>query len=129
VAADNPGPFAGRRRAQAGSEGKTRARAVPGGCDRAVVAPARGDAGNGPIITQRNGGPELPDSQERIATWVQVITGLDLDDRGSVCAVDSATRREHRALLDKLGGQPTTASRWSLGTILLAPTRPSAPRP
>jgi WD40 repeat protein len=64
---------------------------------------------------------ELPDSHERIATWVQVITGLNLDDRGTVSVMDSANRHERREMLDKLGGQPMTASRWSLGTILLRP--------
>ena len=35
--------------------------------------------------------PELPDNLERIATWVEVMTGLVPDERGSVSLLDNPT--------------------------------------
>jgi tetratricopeptide (TPR) repeat protein len=64
---------------------------------------------------------ELPDNLELIATWVQVITGLELEERGSVSVLDNSTWRERREQLEKLGGDPTTAPRWSLDPILFGP--------
>ena len=53
--------------------------------------------------------------------WVEVITGLGLDDRGSVSVLDNSTWRERSEQLEKLGGDPTTAPRWSLDPILFGP--------
>jgi tetratricopeptide (TPR) repeat protein len=60
---------------------------------------------------------ELPDNQERISTWVEVITGLGLDELGSVIVLDNSTWRECREKLETQGGPPTTALRWSLDPI------------
>jgi WD40 repeat protein len=64
---------------------------------------------------------ELPDNQERIATWVEVITGLELDAMGSVSVLDNTTWRERRQKLETQGGPPTTGLRWSLDPILFGP--------
>ena len=64
---------------------------------------------------------ELPDNPERISTWVEVITGLGLDERGSVSVLDNATWRERREKLETQGGPPTTGPRWSLDPILFGP--------
>ena len=64
---------------------------------------------------------ELPDNQERISTWVEVITGLGLDEPGSVSVLDNSTWRERREKLETLGGPPATAQRWSLDPILFGP--------
>ena len=64
---------------------------------------------------------ELPDNPERISTWVEVITGLGLDESGSVSVLDNSTWRERREKLETQGGPPTTGPRWSLDPILFGP--------
>jgi tetratricopeptide (TPR) repeat protein len=64
---------------------------------------------------------ELPDNQERISTWVEVITGLGLDESGSVNVLDNTTWRERHEKLETQGGPPTTGPRWSLDPILFGP--------
>jgi WD40 repeat protein/tetratricopeptide (TPR) repeat protein len=64
---------------------------------------------------------ELPDDQERISTWVEVITGLRVDELGSVIMLDNSTWRERRERLETQGGPPTTGPRWSLDPILFGP--------
>jgi tetratricopeptide (TPR) repeat protein len=64
---------------------------------------------------------ELPDNQERISTWVEVITGLGLDALGSLIVLDNSTWRERRDKLETQGGPPTTGPRWSLDPILFGP--------
>jgi tetratricopeptide (TPR) repeat protein len=64
---------------------------------------------------------ELPDDEERISTWVEVITGLGLDALGSVSVLDNSTWRERREKLETQGGPPTTGPRWSLDPILFGP--------
>jgi WD40 repeat protein len=54
---------------------------------------------------------ELPDNLERISTWVEIITGLGLDETDSVIVLDNSTRRERREKLETQGGWPTTAPR------------------
>src|SRR5262249_17988409 len=76
---------------------------------------------------------ELTDDLERISTWVEVITGLGLDESGSVIVLDNSTWRERREKLETQGGPPTTAlrRRWSSRTRSSRPipSRPeSAPR-
>jgi tetratricopeptide (TPR) repeat protein len=64
---------------------------------------------------------ELPDNQERISTWAEVITGLGLDESGSVKVLNNTTWHERREKLETLGGPPTTGPRWSLDPILFGP--------
>jgi WD40 repeat protein len=64
---------------------------------------------------------ELPNNLEHISTWVEVITGLGLDELGSVKVLDNSPWHERREKLEKQGGQPTTAPRWSLDPILFSP--------
>jgi tetratricopeptide (TPR) repeat protein len=64
---------------------------------------------------------ELPDNLERVATWVEVITGLRLDELGSVSPLDHSTWRQRREKLETQGGPPATVPRWSLDPILFGP--------
>ena len=51
--------------------------------------------------------PELPDDLERIATWVEVLTGLTLEaGKGTIQVLDNAAWRERRERLEQLGGPP-----------------------
>jgi eukaryotic-like serine/threonine-protein kinase len=53
---------------------------------------------------------ELPDDLERVATWVEVLTGLTLDvTEGSIQVLDNASWRAHRDQLKRLGGPPVAA--------------------
>jgi WD40 repeat protein/serine/threonine protein kinase len=53
--------------------------------------------------------PELPDDLERIAIWMEVLTGLTLDaGQGTIRVVDNAAWRERRERLEQLGGPPET---------------------
>jgi WD40 repeat protein/serine/threonine protein kinase/Flp pilus assembly protein TadD len=54
--------------------------------------------------------PELPDDLDRVATWVELLTGLRLDPAsGTIQALDNAAWRERGARLKRLGGPPETA--------------------
>ena len=48
----------------------------------------------------------LAGDPEQVALWTQVITGMELDDRRAVHALDAKTWRERRERLEKLGGFP-----------------------
>jgi WD40 repeat protein/serine/threonine protein kinase len=52
----------------------------------------------------------LPDELERIATWVQVLTGLELDEYGATRVLDSATWLRRRETLKQQGGLPVPGS-------------------
>jgi WD40 repeat protein len=54
---------------------------------------------------------EMPNNLEYISTWVEVITGLGLDELGSVKLLDNSTWRERREKLERQGGLPATALR------------------
>lgn len=47
-----------------------------------------------------------PASVQRLAVWAQVITGLRLDDRGTIHVLDGPTWQKWRQRLDELGGPP-----------------------
>jgi WD40 repeat protein/serine/threonine protein kinase len=64
---------------------------------------------------------EPPDNLERVAIWVEVITGLRLDELGSVGLLDHSTWRQRRQKLETQGGPPPSAPRWSLDPILFGP--------
>jgi WD40 repeat protein len=52
----------------------------------------------------------LPDELERVATWVEVVTGLELDEQGSARVLDDATWPQRREKLKQLGGPPVARS-------------------
>src|SRR5262249_25567784 len=53
--------------------------------------------------------PDLPDELERVANWVEVITGLRLDtQQGLVQVLDNAAWHQSRERLMQLGGLPQT---------------------
>jgi tetratricopeptide (TPR) repeat protein len=64
---------------------------------------------------------ELPDNQEVVSAWVGVITGLGLDEFGSVNVLDNTEWLERREMLERQGGPPTAGPRWSLDPILFGP--------
>jgi tetratricopeptide (TPR) repeat protein len=65
---------------------------------------------------------ELPDDLPRIECWVQVRTGLTLDEDGQVKPLDHSAWRERRERLAALGGVPEgTEPRWRLDPILFGP--------
>jgi tetratricopeptide (TPR) repeat protein len=66
--------------------------------------------------------PDLPDELERIATWVEVITGLRLDkQQGLIQMLDNASWLERRERLMQLGGPPETGPEQRLDPILFGP--------
>jgi len=64
---------------------------------------------------------ELPDDLPRVADWVGVVTGLELDEQGSVHALDNAAWRQRRERLDRESGPPDLGRRWRLDPILFGP--------
>jgi len=49
---------------------------------------------------------ELPDDLARVATWIEVLTGLTTNADGSIKPLDHDGWRQRRALLSRLGGPP-----------------------
>jgi hypothetical protein len=45
-----------------------------------------------------------------VATWVQVLTGLQLDELGSARMLDDAAWHQRREKLKQLGGPPVAGS-------------------
>jgi WD40 repeat protein/serine/threonine protein kinase/tetratricopeptide (TPR) repeat protein len=68
---------------------------------------------------------ELPDEFERVAAWVEVATGLRLDDNDEVKVLDSGSFLERRERLAILGKPAIVMPRWSLDPILFG-TDPAA---
>src|SRR5262249_46862485 len=60
----------------------------------------------------------LPDDLPRMETWVEVTTGLELDEQGEIRALDAAAWRKRVERLESLGGPPP-APRWSLDPVLV----------
>jgi WD40 repeat protein len=66
--------------------------------------------------------PDLPDELERIATWIEVITGLRLDEqRDLIQVLDNAAWLERRERLMQLGGPPEIWPEHRLDSILFGP--------
>jgi WD40 repeat protein/serine/threonine protein kinase/tetratricopeptide (TPR) repeat protein len=62
---------------------------------------------------------ELPDDLERVATWVEVLTGMTLDPQhGDIQVLDNAAWLEHGGRLMQLGGSPDTGVAERLDPIL-----------
>ena len=51
---------------------------------------------------------QLPDDLDRVTAWVESITGLDLDDAGSIQVLDNARWLERRDKVIQQGGPPLT---------------------
>ena len=49
---------------------------------------------------------ELPDDLERVATWVEALTGLTLDASGSIQPLDRDAWLERREKVERQGGPP-----------------------
>jgi hypothetical protein len=60
----------------------------------------------------------LPDQLERVATWVEVLTGQELDEVGFARVLDNATWLQRREKLEQLGGPPVAGSERSFTTRL-----------
>jgi WD40 repeat protein/serine/threonine protein kinase/tetratricopeptide (TPR) repeat protein len=65
--------------------------------------------------------PDLPDDFARIVAWVEVLTGLELDDEGNSRYVDYAAWQERLERLRKLGGPPVADEDQLLDPILYGP--------
>jgi WD40 repeat protein/tetratricopeptide (TPR) repeat protein len=66
--------------------------------------------------------PDLPDDLERMAAWVEMITGLRLDkQQGLIQILDNAAWLERRERLMQLGGPPETGRDQRLDPILFGP--------
>jgi len=61
---------------------------------------------------------ELPDDLPRLTTWVELVSGLELDREGSVRTLDNAAWRQRHERLDGQGGPPDMGRRWRLDPIL-----------
>jgi WD40 repeat protein/serine/threonine protein kinase/tetratricopeptide (TPR) repeat protein len=80
----------------------------------------------GPVVRNAYGirdiRPELPDELERVATWVEVITGLRLEkQQGLIQVLDNAAWLACRERLLQLGGPPETGPEQRLDPILFGP--------
>ena len=62
-------------------------------------------------------GDDLP----RIKTWIEIITGLVVDDQGNIRILDSDSWCDRRERLQSLGGPPPTDSGWLFDQILYGP--------
>jgi hypothetical protein len=49
---------------------------------------------------------QLPDDLPRIATWVEIVTSMVLDDQGVIHVLDNPALRKRRERLEQLGGTP-----------------------
>src|SRR5262249_49775394 len=66
--------------------------------------------------------PDLPDDLDRVATWVEVITGLALDARqGLIQVLENSAWLGRRHRLESLGGPPETGPDRRLDQILHGP--------
>ena len=52
----------------------------------------------------------LPDDLERVANWVEVLTGLTLDEKGSIQILDNAAWLRGREKVKQQGGPPMARS-------------------
>jgi len=60
----------------------------------------------------------INDDLPRIRTWVETITGLEVDDQGSIVVLDSDAWQERHERLLKLGGPPSKDPGWLFDPIL-----------
>ncbi len=65
----------------------------------------------------------LPDDLPRLAAWVEAVTGMELDERGSIHVLDRAAWLERRRRLEQLGGPPPADRRRGWTRSSSAPIR------
>jgi tetratricopeptide (TPR) repeat protein len=66
--------------------------------------------------------PELPDDLERVATWVEVLTGMALDaQHGAIQVLDNTAWLERRQRLMQWGGPPETGPEQRLDPMFFGP--------
>ena len=53
---------------------------------------------------------EFPDELERVTTWVEALTGLSLDEDGSIQILDNAAWLRRREKVKQQGGPPMARS-------------------
>jgi len=63
----------------------------------------------------------LPDDVPRLTAWVEAATGLELDERGAIRALDRSAWLERRRRLEQLGGPPPPDPTPRLDPILFGP--------
>jgi WD40 repeat protein len=66
----------------------------------ALTASEGGTVGRWPVPAP------VPGKPERVSLWVQLITGMELDEKGAVGIVDAEAWQERRQRLQELGGPP-----------------------
>src|SRR5262249_36011483 len=63
----------------------------------------------------------LPDDVPRLIAWIESVTGLELDERGSIRTLDRDAWLERRRRLEQLGGPPPADPAPRLDPILCGP--------
>jgi tetratricopeptide (TPR) repeat protein len=63
----------------------------------------------------------LPDDLPRLATWIETLTGLELDQQGGIRVLHTAQWTERRRRLEQLGGPPATAADELFDPVLFGP--------
>ena len=71
---------------------------------------------------------DLPDDLPRVVAWVEMLTGMTMDDHGVVHLLDHAGWLECRQQLERLGGAPRApADQWA-DPIIFGPDPPARAR-
>ena len=63
----------------------------------------------------------INDDIDYIKVWVEAMTGLAVDDEGSIYAIEAGDWQEKHERLRQLGGPPKTEFGWLLDPILYGP--------
>ncbi len=63
----------------------------------------------------------VDDDLPRIKVWVETMTGLGVDDKGNINALETEVWQERGERLRQLGGPPKTDSGWLFDSILYGP--------
>jgi WD40 repeat protein/tetratricopeptide (TPR) repeat protein len=77
--------------------------------------------GHGGSMRRWDAPAPLPDDVPRLTAWVEALTGLELDERGSIRPLDQSAWLERRSRLDQLGGPPPADPTPRLDPILFGP--------
>ena len=70
----------------------------------------------------------LADDLDRVATWIETLTGLTLDETGGVQVLGSAEWLERRQKLQQQGGPPVREAGSSHATARSGPEAPASAR-